>query len=404
MNILNKISRSLKKLYDDFVINILWVTILKFSRGSIAGLTLTILILYFGFALSNISIQKSIGCYTSNTLLLDFSAVANCNNMAVVFAVPFSIFILLFLLRELAVSREQELLELEIKTQPPRQVFRAFEGNVKESHLLWFKIMRRVYRADNSLTLTEIEECINYHLWAMLNLIVLYIPQEASPQFRKRRRYAANYMEFKPIEEIKGNEEYITKLKSRMKRQQEVFSLDELEGVLDSVDSLSLVLSANSSHDPLKYDTDNALKKVAFPIPVDYKSQHNDKSRVLPGAPTAYEMGFDEIKDTHKLLSLFDEEKEYDIARGVFESGHNYFTTEPNGRLVRSFVSIAVNFDGKDGPKRVGVINFHCDETDIFVNTKSFSNYRNLITPILSDTAVLVEARKYFLLKDTANS
>jgi hypothetical protein len=165
-----------------------------------------------------------------------------------------------------------------------------------------------------------------------------------------------------------------------------------MEGVLDLVTGLS---ATSDSETP--FETDPNIRRLVLPVPEPRSSTHNQKTRCLPGAPTAYEKGEYIVDDTWTFLDEYDRSKSYEIVRGVFENIDNYFRKDKAGKHVRSFLSIAIPKDGaaSDATKRevLGVVNIHTDTPRLFPDDWVFHSYQDLIGPLVDQIAILISKR-----------
>lgn len=265
-------------------------------------------------------------------------------------------FAALFYLREAAIKykadkRDKEFLDT-IRTMPPKNVMLKFGG-------LYNVFNEYKYAAINSTETTEkklneIEDAIRYGVDTMTNIVFIFMhePQDT--------RYAGNIMLYKPISDISEEEEsnVIDKLQPFI----ETRSLNGLAGILDLQRELSS--ATDKKDDPFSKD-EHLKKDIALPIPDPTLSFHNNKKRYLPGAPTALYESYHLINDTHDILESYYENSEYDVAPSIFENIHNYFKSD-DGKLVRSFFSIALTGQVGEEKGKLGVINIHCSETNMF--------------------------------------
>lgn len=295
-------------------------------------------------------------------------------------------FALLFYLRERATSinadkREAELLSA-IRTMPPANVMQSFEfaykiflSHVEESDLI-------VARGNNSLA--EIDEGIRNGLDAMTVLA-------ADFQRIPGARYAANIMLFRATSDIPDGD--LQGVFERLGPYEDGRSLEGLAGILD----LQPELSASTDDQDDSFDADPSLKPMALPVPKVAKSKNNGQKNYLPGAPTALFEGRYLVDDTHRLLAIYETQREYDLPPGIFQKIDCYFRETNEGQKVRSFMSLLLYYR-EPGPvgdeNMIGVVNIHSDRVNLFAGRELAAHYESLCQPFILGLARMIRNRQ----------
>lgn len=304
----------------------------------------------------------------------------------IAFYLSLLLFGLLFYLRERTISahaeqREKELLSA-IRTMPPADVMHSFQVAYK---LFLSRVEESDLVACNGYgNLEVIDEGIRNGLDAMTLLAAEF-------QRVPGARYAANIMLFRSILDI--NEEDYPEAVNRLGFFLDGYSLDGLDGILD----LMPELSASTDNEEDTFDPDPSLKPIALPVPSDIKSKNNGQKRYLPGAPTALIEGRYLVNDTLLILNSYDELKDYDIPRGIFQKIDDYFRCTEEGQKVRSFMSLLLYYrePGDAGNERgIGVVNIHSNDVDLFANNELAAHYESLCQPFILGLARMIQNRK----------
>ncbi len=296
-------------------------------------------------------------------------------------------FAVLFYLRERATSihadkRESELLSA-IRTMPPANVMQSFE-------IAYKLFLSRVEESDQIVVeggngnLDQIDEGIRNGLDAMTVLA-------ADFQRTPGTRYAANIMLFRATPDIQDHEREA--VFERLGPYVDGQSLDGLAGILDLLPELS----ASTDDQDDSFDPDPSLKPMALPVPREERSKNNGQKRYLPGAPTALVEGRYLIDDTHRLLAIYETQREYDLPPGIFQKIDSYFRETNEGQMVRSFMSLMLYYrdPGLVGDEiAIGVVNIHSDRVNLFANRELAAHYESLCQPFILGLARMIRNRK----------
>lgn len=176
--------------------------------------------------------------------------------------------------------------------------------------------------------------------------------------------YSSNIMIYHPIESL-NTPEMRDNILDRLHFTQER-TLDGLKGVLDLRMDLSNTSSMNNS-----FAKDDSLTPFALPIP-ETESSVIGKSKLLPGAPTAFVKKTCLIEDTAGLGDFAQER--CDVAPGIVQDIRLYFEGEPK-KNIGSILSISLGHD-------YGVFNLHCSRTNILSDKNKLYMYINIMAPL----------------------
>lgn len=293
------------------------------------------------------------------------------------------LFLIIYLLRGYALSRKVQIQENRllnaISNMPPADIMDTFE--------LLMKAIRKyksslISHLDSPVSDVKSPPSIEEGIRTCLDALCI-LANKFQLKNDKRIRYAANIMLFRNIESESNDN--LKEIYNSIRPLTDISSFEclqnEIEGVLELVHQLS------ASTDTKHLDEDDKLPKYfALPIPKHSISQNNGKSRALPGAPAAFLGKPQLIYDAHKILDDYDQRKDYEITRGVFENLAEYFNKK-EGKNSRSIFSTAIEY--KHSNKRIGVVNLHTNEPRLFPTDKVFWQYNSLILPILFEISDL---------------
>ena len=176
--------------------------------------------------------------------------------------------------------------------------------------------------------------------------------------------YSGNIMIYRPIESIdtlQARDDILNRLHFTQER-----TLDGLMGILDLRMDLSNTSSMNNS-----FAKDDSLTPFALPIP-ENESNVIGKSKLLPGAPTAFIKKSCLIEDTAGLGDFAQER--CDVAPGIVQDIRLYFEGEPK-KNIGSILSISLGHD-------YGVFNLHCSRTNILSDKNKLYMYINIMAPL----------------------
>lgn len=295
------------------------------------------------------------------------------------------IFAAMLYLREAAIKyradkRDTEFLDT-LRTMPPRNVMLKF-GMLYNgfNDLKCAAINDEGERAEK---LQSIGDAIRYGVDTMTNIAFLFMHEPPNA------RYAGNIMLYRPITDIpdRHKPDVLNKLESFI----ETRTLSGLDGILEL--QVELSSSTDEKDDPFSRDP-HLKKEIALPVPEPQFSVHNNKKRYLPGAPTALYEDYHLIDDTHEILENYYEENEYDVAPSIFENIDHYFKSE-DGKLIRSFFSVALTGLVGQQEGKLGVVNIHCSEPKMFGKQNYYisESYVMLCQPFLTGISELLIAR-----------
>lgn len=181
---------------------------------------------------------------------------------------------------------------------------------------------------------------------------------------KPEKMYAANIMVFLKADQLTIKQR--AAVKNRLRLSEEEIAVEDLYGVLDLRTELSAT-TLDSSPD----DCDASLVPLALILPmkplVPSRNSHQQKWRILPGAPIAFVLKeADAYSDTAELGRWCEEYGDFtDTVRDLVDS---YFSpkTPP---MVRSFISLPIVWgEGEDeDPHEVplAVLNIHRDEPNL---------------------------------------
>lgn len=296
------------------------------------------------------------------------------------------LFFMIFVLREREVANiiKRKDLELQdtLRTMPPEGVLEKHDENYR---LVRAYLDRFVYTNRWSNDPPTFPDTKTINMAIRLCLDSLCTTAKKFEKFHINSRYAANIMLYYENDgQLKtGN------IKNLSLGALTPSTMPNYPGFLDMDKELT-----SCTNDKDSFSKDNEVRRLIIPVPADSRSGEIQKFH--RGAQEAFlgDYGYDYIEDTHMLDC-----KDDNVLENNFElSRQKYFTDTDDGKLIRSFISIAINHpdyqNGKWEDSRVGVINIHHNHSNLFATKKHEYDYFSLIQHIVSEISYLILLRE----------
>lgn len=256
---------------------------------------------------------------------------------------------------------QRQLIET-VRTMPPQNLLNIYSG-------IYIEVSTHVHEYVNVIDdndpdkLGRVEAAIRITLDGMCTLIAAF------ENYPDGAVYSANVMEFLCADTLRADAKLSKQVLERL-RFVETKTLDGLAGVLD----LQLALSSTSAQSDSSA-ADKTLAPLALPLPRQ-ESEVSGKTRLLPGAPMAFNGPPCLLEDSTKIAALASER--CDVSPGVVKEIENYFH-EHASKTIGSILSVRVNRQ----VAQCGIINIHCDRPNVLYDEKQLYTYINLINPFL---------------------
>lgn len=182
--------------------------------------------------------------------------------------------------------------------------------------------------------------------------------------------YGTNIMLYRATSEMHNDE--LERYNDLLEFREDGTDVRQLRGILILEKGLS------TSTDVKGPEADPRLREFALPIP--RVAWSGDKSKVLPGAPSAFTkdgQGFEGYWDTRTIGDWC--EARCELSAGVVRRFRAYFGEEMGDR-IRSFVSIPLTRPGEKSP--CAVLNIHRNVPDVLRDREAAEHFVALIGPM----------------------